>query len=99
MKDLGDGMKTTMNVTRVTGNHLFLHDGEVEGSSTTKGHVSGGQPHPSGVGTFQNLKPPEPEGSTKGMDCDIGKPSNGEGRTKSLGDNDYQSHAYDSMET
>lgn len=69
-KELEGGMKTTMNVVRVSDNHLVFHDGEMPSSSTHKEHVSGGQPHPSGVGTT-NLVSPETDGDINdGMDCD-----------------------------
>lgn len=43
IKDLGDGVKTTMNVTRVSRNHFIMHD-DVEGHPKTHENVSGGQP-------------------------------------------------------
>lgn len=48
--ELGEGIKTVMNLSSVFANHFHLNDEVPPPFFKGKEKVSGGQPHPSGVG-------------------------------------------------
>lgn len=72
MKDLGEGIKTTMNLVRVSNNHFTIMDDDVvkEGNKH-QDRVSGGQPHATGVGTIYKHGPTQSSNKVEEMDCEV----------------------------
>lgn len=52
IKDLGQGIKTTIPLVRISGSHFRMVDEDENENNKHKDRVSGGQPHGTGVGTI-----------------------------------------------
>lgn len=78
--DLGNGIKTTMEVFKVSNNHLVFKESVGEENVAHPLPVSGGQPYPTGMGTDKKVDQSVESSNGAFMECDPGKDNtNGEG--------------------
>lgn len=70
IKDLGAGIKTTLNLVQISKNHFKMQDDVVDDIPKVIDQVSGGQPHASGVGTTKLLSIPQHDSNDDDMDCE-----------------------------
>lgn len=74
-------------------------DGEEEGNNNTKEHVSGGQPHSTGMGTIKFQVPLQSSDNMQGMHCESTVPLQGEDTHLGKEQNEHLQAGNDDMQS